>query len=146
MSFLPENLDDVQEPKAAPAGNYLLQVTACEPRKSGENSKHPGAPMFMVTLGFVEEPNVPTIRHFISLPYEDDENAAFKLLMLKRFLTLFNVPYTSDEEQLRFSILGAQANVAVGLSEPNENGDVYNNIQIPKMRNEPASGGRRRGR
>lgn len=145
MSYLPTSLDEIQEPKAAPAGTYELQITAAVEHLSGEKSKHPGAPNIRVTLGFVDEPNVPNITHFISLPYgEEDESANFKLLMLKRFLHLFNVPYVPDAEQIRFSMIGATAAVDVGQKLNEETGDVFNTINIPKMRNEPVAG--RRGR
>lgn len=141
MSFLPENLNDIAEPKPAPVGTYELQITAAEERVTGENSKHPGAPMIRVTLGFTDtELNAPNIGHFITLPYEGDDNTAFKLLMLKRFLSHFKTPYTSNLEELCLSLVGQSALTEVGLGTPNETGDVFNNIRIPKWRDEVTGG------
>lgn len=137
MSFLPENLDEIQEATAAPAGSYELQITACEETQTGENSKHPGAPMFKVNLGFVGEPNYNNIVHYISLPFEGDENANFKLLMLKRFLSLFHVAYSNNTEQLAMDMPGQTAQCEVTMSEPDDNGNVYNRLKIPRLRDEP---------
>lgn len=141
MSYLPENLDDVEESKPVALGTYELQIVSCEEKETGPNSKNPGKPMFRVQLAFTDlDLNAPAIGHFITLPYEGDENGAFKLLMLKRFLTLFNVPYSSDTGTLAMNMIGQTALVDVGLGEPNENGDMYNQIRIPKVRGEVAGG------
>lgn len=150
MTFIPVNLDETVEQKPAPKGNYELMITGATLTETGENSKHPGAPMFKVTLGFVDqEINAPVITHFITLPYEGDENANFKLLMLKRFLLAFKIPYSTegiDPEQLVVEMNGHTATLDVGLSEPNENGDIFNRIQIPRIRDEAskATGKQRR--
>ncbi len=146
MTFIAVNLDEAQEPKPAAIGRYNLTVTSCEDTVSGEKSKRPGSPMFKVNLGFVDEPNTPNIMLFLSLPHEDDtaSSGQFKMLMLRRFLSLFNVPYSSegiDTERMANDILGATANCEVGLSVPNDNGDVYNTVVIPKLREEESGRG-----
>jgi hypothetical protein len=151
MPFIPVNLDETVEQKPVAKGNYELMITGSKLTETGENSKHPGAPMFKVTLGFTDpEISAPVISHYVTLPYEGDENANFKLLMLKRFLVAFKIPYSSegiDPEALATEMIGCTATLPVGLSEPNDNGDIYNNIQIPRIRDEaarPAAGGRKR--
>lgn len=151
MPFIPVNLDDAVEQKPAPKGKYELQVTGAAVTETGENSKHPGAPMFKVTLGFTDQAiNAPVITHFITLPFEGDENTNFKLLMLKRFLVAFQIPYSNegfDLDELAREMIGTTASLDVGLSEPNENGDIFNRIQIPRIRDEAtkaAAGGKRR--
>ena len=146
MTFIAVNLDEAQEAKPAAIGRYNLTVTACEDTVSGEKSKRPGSPLFKVNLGFVDEPNTPNILLFLSLPHEDDAPSAsqFKMLMLRRFLEQFNVPYSVegiDTERMANDILGATANCEVGLSVPNDNGDVYNNVILPKLRSEEAGRG-----
>jgi hypothetical protein len=140
MPFIPANLDDAVEQKPAPKGKYELQITGATMTETGENSKHPGAPMIKVTLGFTDlSVNAPVITHFITLPFEGDENANFKLLMLKRFLVAFKIPYSSegiDTDTLVQEMPGQTAELDVGLSEPNENGDIFNRVQIPRIRDE----------
>ena len=144
MTFIPVNLDETQEQRAAPKGIYELQIVGAQETKTGENSKHPGAPMIKVTLGFTDlEVNAPNITHFITLPYEGDENASFKLLMLKRFMAAFGIPYSQhgiDTEALVEDMLGLTAVLEVDLTEPNENGDVFNRIRIPRLREESSAG------
>ena len=139
MTFIPANFDDAVEPKPASAGRYNLQITGCDVAKTGPNSKVPGSPQFKVSIAFTDEPNTPNITHFVSLPNEQDkpETANFKVLLLKRFLTLFNVPYDTngiDVEKMAMDMVGAQANAEVSLSEPDDNGNVYNRLQTPKIR------------
>jgi hypothetical protein len=99
--------------------------------------------MIKVTLGFTDtEIDAPVVTHFLTLPYEGDDNAKFKLLMVKRFLVAFKIPYSQegiDPEQLAMEMNGHTAELEVGLSEPNEDGDVYNRLQIPRLRDEPTS-------
>lgn len=142
--YIAMNIDDAQEQKPAPKGSYELQVTSAQVTETGPNSKHPGAPMIKVTLGFTDlEVNAPVITHFITLPYEGDENGSFKLLMLKRFLVAFAIPYGSegiDVEAIAFEAVGKIATLEVGLTEPNENGDVFNRVTIPRIRDEMVGG------
>lgn len=145
MTFIPMNLDEVQEQKPAPKGTYELMITAAQATESGERSKNPGSPLLKVTLGFVDqEINAPVITHYLSLPFEGDENASFKALMLKRFLGAFGAGYSSegiDVDNLAIELVGHTANLEVDLTEPNDNGDVYNRIKVPRLRDEPARAG-----
>lgn len=146
MTFIAVNLDETVEQKAAPKGSYELTITGAIETASGENSKHPGAPMIKATLGFTDpEVNSPTITHFITLPYEGDDKASFKLLMLKRFLGAFDIPYDKggiDVEAICFEMIGKTATLEVDLTEPNENGDMFNRIKVPRLRDEPITGGK----
>lgn len=151
MTFIPVNFDDAVEPKPAPAGRYNLQILECKVTESGANSKNPGRPQFKVVIGFQDEPNTPNIQHYISLPHPDDEpsSANFKALLLKRFLTLFKIPFDRsgvDTDKLAMEMVGATANAEVRLGEPNDNGDTFNQLVTPKIREEetkPTSGRRR---
>jgi hypothetical protein len=147
MPFINANLDDVQEQKAAPNGSYELQITGAQNTVTGEKSKNPGAPMIKVTLGFTDpEVNAPVITHYITLPYEGDDNTAFKLLLLKRFMGLFGLTWSNegiDTEALAFDMVGRTAIVEVGQTEPNDNGDIFNNIKVPRLRDEGTGKGAR---
>ncbi len=144
MTFIPVNFDDAVEPKPVSAGRYNLQITACEVAKTGPNSKVPGSPQFKASIAFADDPNAPNITQYISLPNEHDEpkSSNFKLLLLKRFLTLFKVPYESngiDVEKMAMDMVGAVASAEVILSEPDDNGNVYNRLTVPRIPNEPTS-------
>jgi hypothetical protein len=156
MTTLNVNFDDAIEPQPLPKGKYPVQITAAEEKASGQNSKNPGSPMIVVTAGFTgpspEEQNAPTVRHFISLPHDNDEakSANFKVLLLKRFMHAFGLQASGnadiDVEQLCFDLVGREATLEVSLSEPNETGDVYNGLVIPRIPNEPVTGrGGKRG-
>ena len=155
MTTLNVNFDEAIEPQPLPKGKYPVQITAAENKVTGPNSKNPGSPMIVVTAGFTgpspEEQNAPTVRHYVSLPSEQDEpkSAQFKVLLMKRFLHHFGIPYQNgdlDTEQLCFDMVGREAVTEVNLSEPNDTGDVYNGLVIPRIPNEPVTGrGRGRG-
>lgn len=142
MPFIPVNLDETVESKPAPKGKYELMISGCTLAETGENSKHPGAPMFKTTIGFTDlSVSAPVITHYITLPYEGDENANFKLLMLKRFLVAFQIPYSTDgidPEQLAMEMSGHTATLDVTLSEPNDDGAIFNRIILPRLRDEQA--------
>lgn len=141
MPFIPVNLDEVQETTTAPIGRYNLVVTGCDDTVTGPNSNRPGSPIFKVTLGFQDNPEYQNILMFLSLPNEEDEprSSQFKMLQLRRFLEVFGVPYDSagiDTEKMAMDIIGRSANLEVNLGKPNANGDVYNEVRLPKLRNE----------
>lgn len=131
------DFDKAIEPQPMPAGRYPLQVTAAKVAESKA-----GKPQIVASLGFVggseEEQNAPNITHYISLPSDEDEpkSANFKVLLLKRFLVLFNVPFDSgriDVEGLAYNMLGANANAEVELTEPDDKGNVYNRLKLPRI-------------
>lgn len=136
------NFDDVVESKPLPKGRYPVQITAAQVKESGPSSKHPGRPMIEVTVGFTgpskEEQVAPTVRHYISLPHPEDDRKAydFKLLMLKRFLVTFGLPLNNnfDPEETAFASIGQQADLEVDLTEPDDNGNVYNRLVFPRLR------------
>lgn len=144
MTYLALNLDDTQEQKAVEKGGYELQITSAQLVETGENSKNPGKPMYKITLGFTDlDLNAPVITHYMTLPFEGDEHTYLKLIGLKRFLHAFQIPYSTDGidlDGLAFEMLGKTAFLEVDLTTPNENGDVYNRIKVPRLREENETG------
>ena len=141
MTFIPVNFDDAVEAQPARTGRYNLQITGCVTAFTGPNSKVPGSPQLKVTLGFTDSANTPNVTQFISLPNEMDEpgSALFKTLLLKRFLELFNVRYDHsgiDTDKIAMDMIGCNASAEVTLSEPDDNGNVYNRLVVPRLRNE----------
>ncbi|MBT9138073.1 MAG: hypothetical protein DDT31_00620 [Syntrophomonadaceae bacterium] len=144
MTFVPINFDDIVEAQPAAAGRYELQILEAKIAYSGPNSANPGSPQFRVTLGFVDpllKLDHPTITHFISIPNEteDPEKAKFKAKLIKRFLVAFKIPHDPngiDTEALPMNMLGASAFMEVGLSDVDDNGNVYNRLQVPRLKTE----------
>lgn len=149
MAFINVDLDSAEESQPAAQGSYNLQITEAVEMVTGPNSKSPGSPMLRVSIGFPDEVAVPNISQFIMLPKEDDEpkDLQMKMLNLRRFLTLFNVPYDSagiDTEKLCLEMPGHSAHAEVTLSEPDANGNVYNRLKVPRIRGEAAGGSNRK--
>lgn len=132
------NFDDAVEPTIAPAGRYVLQITEAKEQVTGAQSKNPGSPMIRVSIGFPEHDDYQNFNHFIMLPTEEDDQKTVnnKVLNLKRFLTLFNIPFANGELDvpgLIMDMTGATVQGEVGQTEPNANGDVYNNLKVPRI-------------
>jgi hypothetical protein len=138
MTFISMNLDEVQEAKPAPIGRYLLRIDGTEVRETGPASKSPGQPMLKVIINVLDVPDAQAITHFITFPTptDDQDNAKFKMLNLKRFLQAFNIRVPKegvDLEQLSVDCLGAEASCDLTLSEPDDNGNVYNRLRLPRL-------------
>lgn len=146
MSYINLNLDTVKEATAAPKGEYELQITAATATESGPNSKHPGTPMIKFTLAFTDpEINSGAFSHFMVFPYEGQtEYLNLTMLGIKRFLVHFNIPFSNeglDTENIAFEAIGKVANCNVDVTEPNDNGDIYNKLgYLPKLREELQGG------
>ena len=147
MTFIPTNFDEAQEAKPAPSGMYQVQVVKAELGETGPKSKVPGSPMFKLQMGFPDNPNTPNFNHYVSIPNENDDadTARYKTLLLKRFLVAFSIPFEAngfDTDSLAMEMVGATANIEVELGEPNDNGDVYNSLKVPRIRGESTGNGR----
>lgn len=138
MSFIPVDVTGTTEPKAVSNGRYDLQISSAEETLSKEKKK-PMVVAYVAIEGHVDAPNV---RHNISLPQPDDEPKAkeFKMLLLKRFLTLFKIPYDSNGFNVE-DFVGARAdNAELKLGEVDEKGNQYNELVLPRMASEPTAG------
>ena len=133
--LIPIDVGAAQESKPVPNGTYDLQVTDCLDTKSQK-----GAPQFVVSIAIEGHDDAPNMRHYISLPADGDEpgKQQFKVLLLKRFLSLFKLPVPNaiDTEKMAMGMVGAKARAEVGLSEPDDNGNVYNRLNVPRLREE----------
>jgi hypothetical protein len=132
MPRLEVNLKDVQESKPVPGGKrYDLTIAEAE---FNEEKNY-----IRVSVGIDDHLDSPNIAHFCSLPKADDDErkAGFKALMLKRFLVAFNIPHDEDGFEVE-DFAGAQAELEVRLSDPDDNGNVYNRIVLPKVQDEEA--------
>lgn len=140
MSILNIDFDAAVEPTVAPAGRYRLQIVAAEVGKSSDRSKFPGNPQFKVSIGFPDDPQYQTFTHYASTPAPEmtAKELNWCVVLLRRFLSAFNVPYRSGEldlEQLSMEMVGAEWYGEVGLSEPNDDGRTFNNLRLPPVLN-----------
>lgn len=129
--FINMNLGAVSEPKPVASGRYGLTISQAKYRE-----EKPDIELSIGIDGHIEAPNV---RHWISLPKKDDDasKAQFKQLMLKRFLKMFSIPYNETEGFNVEDFVGCHcASAQIRLGEPNESGDVYNELQLDKMADE----------
>lgn len=138
---IPVSLNDVQESKPVPSGRYGLTIASVEETKTREKQK----PQLKVSLGIDGHDDAPNVSHYIGLPADGDDAGAaqFKALLLKRFLAAFKIPFSSDGFDLD-NFPGAQATLEVTLSEPDDNGNVYNRLTIPRLKDEANAGAGRK--
>ena len=125
--FITINLSNTAEPKPVAPGRYNLIISEAKFRDAKKDIE--------VSLGIDGHLDAPNIRHFISLPKPDDDagKVAFKQLMLKRFLEQFKIPFHDTEGFNIEDFNGQQASVQLNLSEPDDNGAVYNRMQFDKL-------------
>lgn len=134
--LIPIDVGAAVESKPVPAGRYNLQIVEALDTKSQK-----GAPQFSVSIAIDGHDDAPNLRHFVSLPNPDTDDAdkmKFKTLFLKRFLVLFGIPVPSaiDTEKLAMQMAGCKASAELTLSEPDDNGNVYNRLTLPRLREE----------
>lgn len=136
MGFIPVDVTGTSEPKAVPNGRYDLSISSAEEALSKEKKK----PMVVVYINIEGHPEAPNIRHNVSLPTPEDEPKAkeFKMLLLKRFLTLFKIPYDANGFNVD-DFVGARADhVELKLTDVDEKGNQYNEMMLPRMASEAA--------
>jgi hypothetical protein len=134
MSFIQFNksFSDVSETRPVPAGKYTLRAT------SMEGSEKDGKQSLRIMHEIEGHPEAATVSHFLNLPGSQDDAGKidFKMLLIKRYLTTFNVPH-EDNGFNPDDIIGASATVELSMSEPRgQNLDVYNQINLPKLADE----------
>lgn len=132
MGFINMDLGGAVEPKPVPGGTkYDLVITEQEPHhndKSGKDS-------IKVTIGIVGHEDAPNIRQFLSLPHQTDTDTTrnFKLLMIKRFLSAFNIPY-EDNGFNPEDLPGAKGFIELGLSTTDDGKYTQNELVLPKLK------------
>lgn len=136
MSFIPVDVTGTTEPKAVTNGKYSLSISSAEETLSKEKKK----PMILVFINIDGHPDAPNVRHNMSLPADGDEpkSREFKMLLLKRFLTLFRIPYDGNGFNIE-DFIGATAEAELKLTEVDEKGNQYNELMLPRMAVEGAA-------
>lgn len=100
-SFLDLNLDDAQEPKVLPEGEYKIRVSGAEKSTDKNNN-----PYILLRLEVPDEPYSKTFTHFLGFPTDDmtpkDQNA--RKWRMKEAFEAFGFDYQSRPlEDLRGS-------------------------------------------
>src|SRR5260221_13670152 len=130
--FINMDLGGVKEAKPVPAGRYDLTIASAEEH----TSKDSGGKSVKISIGIDGHDDSPNIMHFMALPKAGDDptKANFKTLMIKRFLKQFGVIYNENEGFNVEDLPGCTAKAQVTLSEPDDNGNVYNRIQLDRLK------------
>ena len=141
MPFIPTNLNDAKEAKPVPAGKYDLTILSCDEVLTREKQK----PQYKIGISINGHDDAPPLNHFVGLPADGDDPRAmeFKVLLLKRFLVMFGLKVGNDgfdTTELAMQMVGATARGEVGLSEPTDDGTVFNRLVVPKLKDEGNSG------
>lgn len=130
--FINMNLGNVVEAKPVPPGRYDLVIASAEhtPPKSADKGE-----TIRVSIGIDGHSDAPNLTHFLSLPKpgEDSQKSNFKMLMIKRFLEQFGIPYDDTRGFALEDFAGATAKAQITLSEPDDSGNIYNRLQLERL-------------
>lgn len=135
--FIPVNLEEAQESKPVPGGMYDLTITTCDLTETKQGQK----PQFKVGIAIDGHDEAPAVTHFVGIPSDKDDagQMRFKMLLLRRFMNLFHIPVDPkgiDTDAIGGALIGAKAKAELQLSEPDDNGNVYNRMVVPRLRSE----------
>lgn len=136
MPFVEVPVEDAKEAEIVPEGEYEVRCDGIIERRNKDNTRD----MLIVPIAIVDAPkgvNPATIFHQIALPNAEDEpkSREFMLLLLRRFLELFKVPY----EGAGFNTDDIPGSTAKCFVEQNEYKKTLSNIlRIPQMKKESA--------
>lgn len=135
MSFIEvDGLGNVKEPTVHPEGPAQLRVIHVgEPY----NSPKSGRLVVQVMHEIEEAGDWQPVNHYLTFPMEGDEDNTKSLMMLglARYLHAAGAPMEGngfDPNDLN----GLSFQAYLIQSEPNDNGDVFNNIKLPRLPNE----------
>ena len=98
MPFIELGLGDIKEARSVPADTYALQIENIFEKRNEEKNRD----SIMVVINVMNPPagieNPAPIFHYLSFPNSDDDkrNIDFFMLNLKRFLTVFNIPFEAN--------------------------------------------------
>ncbi len=130
------NLDDVQEEKAVPNGEYELEVVSVQDPKKAKESDRMVMPVFHRILD-PDYPDAKLVAHYVTFPQESDfdENdgrtAQLLLRGVKRYLACFGVEWEGKGFD-RGDLEGAVGKCFLKQEEYND--EVSNKLQLPRMK------------
>lgn len=137
MSLLALNLDEAVESKPVKAGKYDLECVTME-----EKDSKSGKPQIVLSVAIIGHIDAPNVTHYISLPApgDDEGKVKFKVLLLKRTAALFGVKWSANGVETE-EFIGAKCSAELELTEPDDSGNIYNRIKVPRLKDEPNQGG-----
>lgn len=131
MSFIPinEDYDAIQENQPVPEGEYTLVIDSVKEKKVEGTDETKG---LLVICQIIGEDDAANVMHNLSLPLpeDSDEKKKNKLLFMKRFLTLFNIPFAGGLDLQQFP--GKQAKCF--LTQEDYQGTISNKIKLPSIK------------
>lgn len=125
-----EELDKVKEPELVEEGEYNLIIGKVE---EGPSKKNPERTVLSCIIENQDVPDAAPIFEYISMPAPGDkpETRKMMLLNLRRFCAVFNVPIEGGVNSEDF--LGATGRCYVVQKERDDNGEMANNLKLPKL-------------
>lgn len=134
MPFIELDLGSAKETVAVPEGEYDLRVASFDLTKSQKGNDMYKA---LILVESSEYPNAQPITEYLTLPSKNHDEKArnFLALQIKRFLSVFGIPFEAggfnDED-----VNGATGRCMVVQDEPDENGNIWNKLRMPRLKNE----------
>jgi len=124
-----DGIEDIEEQKALPAGQYLVRISGAELM----NSKA-GNPMLRIIAEFPDEPSGSDVWHYINMPVDDtpEDQARMRLLELKRILVAFGCDYGPKGFDPA-GLIGQECELYVSV-EQDQNGTDRNRLNAPKIK------------
>lgn len=138
MPFIQAPLAEVKEDVQVPEGEYDLRVVDVKVRESEKDDINT---VYALTIAVESDefPNAQPVRHWLTIPKPSHEYADLMWRSLKRFLHCFGIPFEAngfDDGDLE----GATGRCFVGVAEPDEQGNTYNELRLPRLPQEEDTG------
>jgi len=151
MAFVELEAGDAQEAESVPEDTYELEIISFVPtvskkaKEAGWDIEARGPNMYVADFAVNSEefPHARTVRSYFSLPMPDDEKKAkdFKTLNLVRLFQAFGINYKLEGGNIGFDDedpVGSRGTCLLTLGEPNDNGDRYNELVLPRAKEDAA--------
>jgi hypothetical protein len=118
----------IEENQPVAEGEYTLVIDSVK-EKQDDSGNTKG---LLVILAIEGQDNAANVMHNLSLPLptDEDEKKKNKLLFMKRFLTLFNIPFNNGLDLTSF--LGKRAKCF--LVQDDYQGTISNKIKLPSIK------------
>lgn len=127
MAFIKENLDDVQEGKPAPEGEYDLRIVKAEATESKK-----GRDMVKLVIAFDDGTDALPFAHYLMAWDDSDGEDQIKMrkLEIKRFCAAFDAPEDFDAEDL----VGKTAQRVMVMQEVGQDDVTRNRMRLPRLK------------
>jgi hypothetical protein len=101
MGFIKQAIADAKESEAVPEGEYDLRIISAvlHKKKGTEDGDIYGSVKCVIGIDSADHPNAAPFQHYVPLVTGEEDDAGkvnMKLVMQRRFLELFNIPYEDD--------------------------------------------------